>query len=90
MPKTTAAVVHATDLDYDVASLSEPLTEEAHVMLDAVLDTRDYLHELMAYVGQAQAMLEAGRSPFEVKERFGFDLDEVITQLDNAIVWTVN
>jgi hypothetical protein len=89
MPKNTAAALHATDLDYDVASLSEPLSDAALDVLDAISDAKDALPELLAYLNQAQAMAEAGRTPFEISERFGFDLDELIDRIAAAIKWTV-
>lgn len=88
MPKNTAATV--TDLDYDLASLSEPLTADGLEMLSTVLDARDLLHELLAYTQQVQALLEAGRTPFEVRELFGLDLDDLTDKFDAAKAWMLN
>lgn len=87
---TTKSPAHATDLDYELAQLGDPLTGDALDMLSTVITARDAARDLLDYITRIQHTLEAGATPHQVRERFGADLDETLDAVASSIIWVNN
>jgi hypothetical protein len=67
-----------TDLDYELAQLGDPLTNDALDALDPTIEARDAARDLTRLIEGAQAMLERGLSPFEVRERLTVAIQDAL------------
>jgi hypothetical protein len=79
-----------TDLDYELAQLGDPLTDDALDMLDTVITARDAAADLLGYITRVQKTLEAGATPHQVREQYGADLDDLIDTLTASVAWVNN
>lgn len=73
----TKAAAGPTDLDYDLASLVEPLAGETLDVLDAVIEARDACDELRSHIARAQEALEAGLFDFKTRHEIAADMLEL-------------
>lgn len=78
---TARKPVAATDIDYDLAMLSEPLDGDQLDALSAIISARDTITELQALIGQMQTRLESGAAPYPLREQYAIDLDELSDRL---------
>jgi hypothetical protein len=86
MPTTRRSAHGPTDLDYDVASLRDPLPPETLTVLDTVLDARTASEELTAHLNRAQQKLEAGTFDEAARDEIGADLLALSDQLRAAAI----
>lgn len=82
---TTKHIQHLTDLDYDLAQLGDPLTDEALDALSSIIDARDTLAEMTHIINVMQNRLEAGAPAYATREEYAFDLDQLADRLHIAI-----
>lgn len=68
---------HATDLDYDLAMLGDPLTDDALDALSTLIDARDAATELLAHLAQMQTALESGAPAYQTREQYAVDLEQL-------------
>lgn len=83
MPK---AAVHATDLDYDLAMLGDPIGDDSLDFLDALLPAKDAAGLLVELIGGAQSMIESGVSPFEVRERLSVAIQDAVQAASEGVL----